>query len=332
MTLNTGTLQPYVDKGLITLRKHPRLPVYVAKYTAECAYGRQWDEVTLQCRGLVVDDEGIVGYCMPKFFNVSEHEQYDDLPDLEGATILRVDEKYDGSLIHVTRSSKYGLLISSSGSFESEQVAWAKKLVGKIDINYMKEDRTYVFELIHPENRIVVDYGQIQSLVLLDILDGRDSLMPFDPHAANIDWREPRENREGYVIRMRLPNGEVIRVKHKHEEYVRLHAIVTNLTEKRVIDSILDGTYDDMIAHIPDESWDWVRELADQFEYKTIELMIQAVDAARAARKHSDERREQAAYILSEHKDISGLVFSALDMKPIKPRAQRLLAKEWNDG
>ena len=46
-----------------------------------------------------------------------------------------------------------------------------------------KPGKTYLFEIIYPENRIVVDYGDYKGLVLIDVIDnetGKSDLQEFD--------------------------------------------------------------------------------------------------------------------------------------------------------
>ncbi len=45
----------------------------------------------------------------------------------------------------------------------------------------LSPDKTYLFEIIYPENRIVVNYGDVEELVLLAIIDNATALdLPED--------------------------------------------------------------------------------------------------------------------------------------------------------
>ena len=66
------------------------------------------------------------------------------------------------------------LFTTTRGSFESEQACEAKKILDSyvaLDKKKIIEDInngiTYVCEVIYQENRIVVDYGNMRSLILL---------------------------------------------------------------------------------------------------------------------------------------------------------------------
>ena len=84
-----------------------------------------------------------------------------------GIRISKFIPKFDGSLIIVSEGGKY---IATRGSFESEQAEMAKKIIKEKGYSFNKH-LTYLFELIHPNNRIVVDYGDSIKLVLLGVIE-----------------------------------------------------------------------------------------------------------------------------------------------------------------
>ncbi len=48
----------------------------------------------------------------------------------------------------------------------------------------IEKDKTYLFEIIYPENRIVIDYGDSDDLILLSIINnetGFDELLNNNP-------------------------------------------------------------------------------------------------------------------------------------------------------
>ena len=109
-------------------------------------------------------------------------------------------------------------------------------------------------EIIYPTNRIVIDYGSLDDLVLLGAVDvatdrtfGPDAvdgwpgpiIERFD-HATLADAlaAEPRDNREGFVVWFPATD---IRIKIKYAEYVRLHRIVTGLNARSVWEAYRPG-------------------------------------------------------------------------------------------
>ena len=74
MQYDLNILNEYIEKGLIIKQVHPTLPLSIWNYSRTCQYDRLWDDVTLNCRGLVLDNEGnVIAKPFPKFFNYEEH-------------------------------------------------------------------------------------------------------------------------------------------------------------------------------------------------------------------------------------------------------------------
>src|SRR5688572_11735300 len=173
--LNKDVLEQHVTDGLISKRKHPSLDLWVYNYTHRCQFDRIWTDVTRATRGLILDaDYQVVGRPLPKFFNFGELTE--PLPDLP-YTVL---DKLDGSLIIVCRYNG-NLVVSTRGSFESDQAILATKLLqDKYDASVFQNDTSYLFELVGPSNKIVVNYDRDQ-LILLAVLDTATSNeLPLD--------------------------------------------------------------------------------------------------------------------------------------------------------
>jgi RNA ligase len=308
-------LQQHLDDKLISAQKHPTADLWIYNYTPLAQYQKVWNEVTLACRGLMLDAAGqVVARPFRKFFNLEEHAPGDlPLDDFE------VYEKLDGSL---------GILywlgdqpqIATRGSFVSDQAEWATRflharyahLLGALDRRH-----TYLFEIIYPANRIVVDYGPREDLVLLAVVDtrtGADLPLPSlgFPLAKRYDgvrhYHDLRllaeDNREGFVIK--FTNG--FRVKVKFAEYVRLHRLLTQVSSKTVWEALRFGhSFEALLERVPDEFYDWVRAtrqgLLDQ--YAAIE------QECRANFRDLGDRKATAAYFLSlpHHR----VLFSMLD-------------------
>ena len=92
MRYDLNILNDYIDKKLITKQDHPTLPLSIYNYTRSCQYESKWDEITLNCRGLVLDRDGnVVAKPFDKFFNYEELKEIPNEP-------FEVFEKMDGSL------------------------------------------------------------------------------------------------------------------------------------------------------------------------------------------------------------------------------------------
>jgi RNA ligase len=136
------TLNQYYEDGLLYKQTHPTLPLTIWNYTPEVQYGQLWDEITLQCRGLIVDNEGnVVARPFKKFFN-TEEGKHTPTPEFE------VFEKMDGSLGILFYYQKEWVF-ATRGSFTSDQSKKAYELLEKYPIENLDKKNTYLFEIIY---------------------------------------------------------------------------------------------------------------------------------------------------------------------------------------
>lgn len=320
-------IEEYVNKGLIKETIHPKyheLAIY--NYTPECQFSRAWDDVTRAARGLILNHKTgeVIAKPWPKFFNLSEHETIPDGP-------AHVREKMDGSLGIVFHYDNRWH-IATRGSFASEQAQYAAKWIEGRD--FLK-GYTHLFEIIYPDNRIVVDYGEFEGLVYLESLC-LESGKPYDvldwPYKAkNFNSVHPQHlpknkpNEEGYVLYW--PEYD-FRVKVKFDEYVRLHKIMTEYSIRRLWEHLyVGGDFKDMIAGVPDEFYEQVRKDHDLLHetYTSIQTAARIlVDSV----VDMPTRKEQAQHIMEQSKDLSGIVFKMLDNKDEMESIWRKV-KEW---
>lgn len=262
------------EQKFVTLRPHDGHDLLIANYSDIAQYANMWNDVTLNCRGLIF--EALTGEVLArpwkKFFNLGDSKA----PWISFEDRVEVTDKMDGSLgILYHYGDKPS--IATRGSFHSTQAGWATKQIRKIDGLDLAatEEYTFLFEIIYPQNRIVVDYGKFEGLVLLgavEILTG----YAFGPNeaAALLNWggmvtevmpyksinevlaADDRVNTEGYVIRQ----GNHM-VKWKRPDYIELHRLISNLSEKSVWSGLEGGkTVEELVEGLPDEFHGFVRE------------------------------------------------------------------------
>lgn len=303
--VNVVALQGLEDRGLITLREHPTASehgprVFIANYTPTVQFDKLWDIHPLlpQCRGLIFNEYGdVLARPFPKFFNLGEHVGL--LPEGD----FEVTEKLDGSLgimYWLPNTSQPAAFhhypqIATRGSFESEQAELANKLLWDVlgancadgyngDYPFHYGDRTYLFEILGPSNRIVVSYpeDELRLIAVIDNDTGRD--MPLDDETRFFDHarrytatsvealaQDTQENFEGYVVRWLDTD---YRLKVKLDEYLRLHKIMTGVTPRRVWEILSAGDpVEALLERIPDEFASKVRNVARSLEseYRDIE-------------------------------------------------------------
>jgi len=273
------TLEKYYNDGLLHKQTHPTLDLTIWNYSPKVQYERLWDNITLQCRGLVTNSKGeIVARPFKKFFNYEEHKP-EDIPNEDYV----VYEKMDGSL-GILFNYENEWILATRGSFTSPQAIKGKEILDRHDISAWRKDNTYLFEIIYPENRIVVDYKGEEKLVVLGAIHTEtgeeipDSSLfwtqdsGFEVVTIYKTWGEPYDllkqeiskDKEGYVIKFK--NG--FRMKIKGEEYKRLHKILTNFSSKDIWELMKDDKpLDEFLDKVPDEFYNWVQQQVNSFKY-----------------------------------------------------------------
>lgn len=333
-------LKTYESKGLVRSQTHPTLPLTIWNYTEKVQYESLWDEVTLAARGLVTDGSGrVVARPFSKFFNIEEGKH---TPTQE----FEVFEKMDGSLgiVFVYQGQ---VVYATRGSFASDQAKWMADWGGKYNFSHIiVEGYTYLFEIIYPQNMIVVNYGGESRLVLLGVIktdtgeetswsdlslvDGWDLVKRYDGISDYTTLKGMvNNNQEGFVVR--FSNGD--RVKIKGEEYLRLHRIMTNLSTTAIWEVLSNGgDVLSTLTDVPDEFYDKIHqysnELMDKYislenEYHFIFKILGRSDdfEFRASFAERAKRYKYPAILFKmyDDKDYSGLIW-----KIIKPEFEKL--------
>ena len=166
-----------IAAGLVRVQHHPEFELSIYNYSDACVWESQWSPVTLACRGLIVEDisRRVVARPYPKFFNHGQLEA----PELGLDEEVVVMDKADGSLgILFPLPGEHGYAVATRGSFASEQAQWATRFFQRVyaDVFSPNPAWTYLFEIVYPENRVVLDYGDTEDLILLgavEIASGR---------------------------------------------------------------------------------------------------------------------------------------------------------------
>jgi RNA ligase len=277
-----------IEAGLVKVEHHLRQPLVIFNYTARCQWEGAWNSVTRQCRGLIADESGVVvARPWPKFFNYGDHPA----GSIDLASPAEVTDKVDGSLGVLYRDGN-GWAIATRGSFVSEQAGHATALLRERYPRFEPpEGRTVLFEIVYRGNRVIVDYGDADDLVLLGAVDiatggavGPAGVPSWEgPAAAAFSVQTlagalalpPRPNAEGMVAR--LPGGLMLKIKQ--DDYVALHRLVTGLNSRVVWERLGGGdTAADICGDLPDEFHAWVNEVAGEL----LQAQQRLIDATHA--------------------------------------------------
>src|SRR3990167_3396391 len=268
MKIDYEQIKPYLEKKLISEQSHPENEdVRIFNYTQKTQFDREWDDVTRQCRGLIMNVKTgeILARPFPKFFNYQEHVQNNwPIPN----DIPIVTEKLDGSL-GILYSVHGKTAIATRGSFVSDQALWATKWWKEnMGDEFYEPGMTALFEILYPENRVVVnyDFSGLVHLATLGNVDGEQldvffgspmrtaKIVPLTNVEQLMKLDEP--NSEGFVI---FYPKENVRMKIKFPEYVRLHKIVTGISEIGVWEMLRDKSdFGPLMEKVPDEFFNWL--------------------------------------------------------------------------
>lgn len=334
--LDPAQLADEIAAGYVTERYHPEFgELAILNYTDTCQFDGRWNDVTKLTRGLIYNRETgkVVARGLPKFFNYGDTANTGQLdPDMP---ILSAHDKIDGSLGIGYLRPDGRAAIATRGSFSSEQAIHATARLDAEQEWIIRDDATEgctpLWEIVYPENRIVLDYGDRDELVYLGTVKNESgAFLPattseHDLYGATLRdvlEREPRKNAEGYVIWLSPTHA----IKLKQDDYMALHRIVSNLTVKEVWRQLRDGTFDEFAAALPDEFHDWAKaERADlQLEYEWVRG--NAEDWLVRIPISLTTRKDQALWIQQfVPADYRGLVFARLDEKDLAPAIWRMI-------
>ena len=329
MKINLNKLQEYEEKKLIKRQTHPDMDLIIWNYTQKCQFERAFDDYTIMCRGLITDPTGeVIARPFNKFFNWSEHES-EDLADIPENEKFVAYDKMDGSL-GITYKTPSGYKLATRGSFTSDQAIAGSEMLHDTDL--FSPGMTYLFEIIYPENRIVVDYGKEKKLVFLgareissgvvfqpeyfpDISDVYETPKVIENHSVS------RDNSEGVVLY--FSSGFMVKVKY--DEYIRLHRLVTGVTKRRIWDLLRNNeSVDELLERVPEEFEKWVRDSINDLEKQYAEMKQNAENVLLRVASMNN-RKEQAIYINTYPRELRPIVFAMLDQKSIEPIIWKLL-------
>lgn len=335
-------LQDALNRNLVSMTRHPADRDWVVyNYTPVAQYSREWSNVTTKCRGLVVwnPSHKVLARPFPKFFNLGELSR----SDVRLSKTFELREKMDGSLGIAYEHPDGRTAIATRGSFSSDQATWATNWLRSHHPDWESpEGITTLFEIIYPENRIVVDYGDRAELVLIGaIVNATGEDVPMDDvdwwpgerarsfgfvekarHAEEILKDARLDGHEGLVAAYYKAGEPAFRVKLKREEYVELHRIVFGLSSHTIWEALREGQdARELVAVLPDEMHEWARSWADDLTAQHAGVMGAAssdyhdLTADLEDRMPEAEEREyrKAFAATATKRDYPGIMFALLD-------------------
>lgn len=333
--------------GHIVGRDHGDL--VILNYTQGAMVERTWNEAECLCRGLILDRRTgeVVARPFDKFFNWGEGGRTTDAP------IRWVTEKLDGSL-GIIYHHEDAWHVATRGSFASDQAIWAQSwLQSHCDTGTLDPNETYLVEIIYPENKVVMNYGDRRGLALLAVRNRHtgEYACPLElpviaqyagfqlairhyittvEGLAQVAERMPISDGEGFVAE--FADGQ--RFKFKSTEYKTLHKLVCGLTPKRVWEAMAQGTLDELFGVIPDEFLEEARDWAEAIQAHWIAVVADVAEAAAFPSPGEWGRKEKAVFILNHPRfsRVAPYIFAHMDGKDFEPIFYRREYENWVPG
>jgi len=286
-------LDKMIEEKYINVQKldtgDPATDLFLLNYSKSCQLNKVWNEVTTKCRGLIINTFGTIkARPFEKFYN------YEELEGL-GITVPNLPfdayEKMDGSLgiMYWLNDVPY---LATRGSFTSEQCKHGTEILHtkyKDIWDRFDKNKTYLFEIIYPEDKHCIVYGpEVDDIFLLAIIDTdtgletdsidnyRDVLSVTKHYDGIKDWKNIRnefdgDNREGFVIR--FSNG--FRMKMKYEQYFKIHFLRSMLSKKYILECMMDKKIKDIeenIAQLDEENQIYYHKMMKEIQDRYNEI------------------------------------------------------------
>jgi RNA ligase len=326
--MDKALLDEMIEKKYVNVQKldtgDPTTDLWLLNYSKSCQLEHIWNEVTIQCRGLIINMFGTIkARPFVKFYN------YEELDGL-GITVPNLPfdayEKMDGSLgiMYWVNDVPY---LATRGSFTSDQCKHGTEILHtkyKDMWNRFDKTKTYLFEIIYPEDKHCIVYGpEVDDIFLLAVIDTetgletdsidnyRDVLSVTKHYDGIKDWKNIREqfdgaNREGFVIR--FSNG--FRMKLKYEQYFKIHFLRSMLSKKLILEHIEEGSLcelDKMIKELDEENQIYYNKMKQDILDRYSEIENKMLSIYRPSSEFASQK-DYAAWVLT-NKGYSGMIF-----------------------
>lgn len=271
------TLEDLFAEFAISAKRHSQYPnLVLLKYSQiDSPMG---NPIVQECRGIILDENEnwkVVSRAFDKFFNYGEgHAAEIDW------TTAKVQEKLDGSMM-VVYPYRGEWLVQSSGSsdasgtvgtesFTFADLFWQTAKECGLTLPPADTHRLcFTFELMCPENRVVVPHKDRQIVLIgcrdldfqneidVDIINsflniGVPSVQSFSLNSISdilksFDHINPL-SQEGYVV----VDSAFNRIKVKHPGYVAIHHAKDGFSSKTFLEVIRSGENSELVAYFPE--------------------------------------------------------------------------------
>lgn len=317
------------DLGEVRVTYHEDLVMF--SYTDAVQHAGRWNAFEQLSRGLILRLDGkIVARPYEKFFNWGEGDRSTSAP------LAYVQEKMDGSLgiLYVNDGQ---VNIATRGSFISEQARWANAYLRKnFNTALFPSYYTFLLEIVYPENQIVVDYGEMAGLVLLDIRTNKTGryLEPseVDSAAEWLGFTRPKRYEFPHVIDIlncldRLPVNEEgfvavfedgSRFKFKGQAYTEMHRLISYMTVKNIVKHLQACDLEFYLDKLPVKYRAECGIIVNEVIQKVEETHEKAISVFVGLSQYAHDRKLFAERARAVAPDMQHYLFFLLDGRPIR--------------
>lgn len=304
-------LEQLVKDKMVVAQHDATTGASIYKYSKRVFFDALWDESPLlsKARGIVLDAAGnILVHPFDKVFNFGEN----------GTGLLLADdhpvisvEKLNGFLGCISKHPfNNELLVTTSGSFASPFVEYIRSFItpavrGRLLRYFSKSNTTLMFEVLHPEDPHIIEYGAEQHGLWLigarERIDGSPLLTEevLDGIAAELELRRPvwehtmfgalkaqvaDSKLEGYMVRDAVTQETLLKFK---TPYYLVTKFLGRLSDKKVramyaypkgfkqqIDEEFYPLVDHLVANIPEQVF---FEMSDEARVPMIREVINSM-------------------------------------------------------
>ncbi|MDR1974496.1 MAG: T4 RnlA family RNA ligase [Bacteroidales bacterium] len=161
------------------MEKHPRADLYIYGYYATTK-NHVWDNISEQCRGLILDKDGnVVAKPFQKFWTFQQYlsdttlllndNQIVEIPKCQ----FKILEKIDGTMatLYWIKDIPY---LATQRSFTNPKAIVATRLLHEKYshlFSSLNKKYTYIFEVVYPETKVIVDYKDKKDLYLIGLIE-----------------------------------------------------------------------------------------------------------------------------------------------------------------
>jgi len=306
--------------------------------------------IVKECRGITIDKNDFKVVCFPftKFFNIDEPNA-----DTIDWSSVCVQEKIDGSLIAVwTDPYTHNINISTNGMIDAEKASLQSDLIKfknfkelflkaiNLDNLSLNNDYTYIFELVSPYNRVVINYDKIDAFHIgtRDNKSGKELNVDIGVKKPKVyDLNNELDIKasanqlglslEGYVLVDKFFN----RVKVKSPTWIRAHylSFSGNIDDKRVVSLIKANEIDEFISYFPDFK-DKIKNIQDRLDKYIIYLENMYIFIKNT--NFIYKNRKEFAEWVSREKNDSQIAFLIYDRKIKDIEDIKKVVLSWNEN